>query len=297
MIKEKIKDDKFITQHKRETKDFTRRKELTPADAILFVLGKTGNPMDFATLAFCDKMNKNIKASGMCKAREKLKFTAFAELLRCSAKSISVENHYKGYRLTSFDGIEGEMPRTPELMAKYQPSKETMYPKFHAVAEYDVLNCIYTNAVFAPVSVKERALVHKLFEEHEYEGKEIFLLDRGFPSVKVIQEMERRNKNYVMRVSKSFLWEVNNFGKTAAKDKMVHISIGARRKAVSRMNFEGSTYLFDLRCVKIDLPKGQTEILVTNLLRVSFRGWMLGIVQLSLAYSVGFFGFEVCGAC
>ena len=295
-IKKKSEDIEFVLKHKREAKDFTRRKELRPADVIYFVLGKTGNPMDFATLAFCGKMRKEIKAPGMCKAREKLNFKAFAELFRESSKDIPAKNLYKGYRLTSYDGITGELPRTEELMSNYQSTKESQYPQFHAVAEYDVLNCVYTNAIFAPSASNERALAIELLLEHEYEGNEIFLLDRGFPSVKLIQEVEKSGKKYVMRVSKSFLKEVNEFGKIQSKDKTVCVSFDSRRKATSRVEFEGAEYSFELRCVKIDLPKGQTEILVTNLPKAEFSRsdigemynyrWRIETAFLDLKYAV-----------
>jgi hypothetical protein len=265
-IKKIANNKEFITQHKQRPQDFTRKHELTPTDVIYFVLGKTGNPMDFETHAFCETLNKNIQTPAMCKARAKIKHTAFKEIFQTTAKNIKPKNFYKNYRLTSFDGITGELPRTPELMKKYRPAINAQYPTFHAVAEYDVLNCVYTNAVFAPSpTADERSLVCELLENHDYKGKEIFLFDRGFPSVKLIQMLEKQGKKYVMRVSTSFLREVNAFGKDSSKDKIVHVCCDKYRKLRSRMGFEGDEYCFYLRLVKIDLPKGQVEVLVTNL--------------------------------
>jgi len=295
-IKRMAEDADFISRHKRSEPDFTRKKELTAADVVSFVLGKTGNPMDFETLAFCKTMNKSINAPGMCKAREKLNYTAFLEIFRESANIIEPKNLYKGYRLISYDGIKGELPRTPELMDKYRPSKEALYPQFHAVAEYDVLNCVYTNAIFVPSPADERALACKLLEEHDCEMAEILLLDRGFPSIMLIQMMEKYGKKYVIRVSKSFLKEVNDFGKTQSKDKTIRVDYDKRRKTTNRVKFEGGEYSFDLRCVKIDLPKGQTEILVTNLPKSEFSRldigelynyrWRIETAFLDLKYAV-----------
>ena len=184
----------------------------------------------------------------MCKARNKIKHTAFTKLFHHTANLIKPKNLYKNHRITSFDGITGELPRTPELMKKYRHSADSQYPMFHAMAEYGVLNCVYTNALFAPSPADERALVYELLKTHNYAGKEIFLFDRGFPSVKLIQTLEKQGKKFVMRVSTIFLMEVNAFGKAKVKDKMVRIKIDARRKAMSRMDFEGESYCFDLRC-------------------------------------------------
>jgi len=277
-IKKIANDNEFIIRNKRRVQDFTRKHELTPTDVIYFVLGKTGNPIDFETHTFCKTLNKHIQAPAMCKARDKIKHTAFKELLHHTANSIEPKNLYKNYRITSFDGTSGELPRTPELMEKYRPSHDAQYPMFHAIAEYDVLNCIYTNAIFTPYPADERAIVCKLLEAHTYVGKEIFLFDRGFPSVKLIQTLEKQGKKYVMRVSKSFLREVNEFGKTQAKDALVHICYDERRKVLSGADFEGEEYCFDLRCVKIDLPKGQVEVLITNLSGDEFSRLDVGVL-------------------
>jgi hypothetical protein len=276
-IKNKAEDTEFITQHKRRKQDFTRKQKLTPTDVIYFILGKTGNPMDFETLTFCETMNKKIQPPAICKARDKIKYTAFEELFHHSTNTIELKNFYhNNYRITSFDGIQGELPKTPELMTKYKPSKTAQYPMFHAIAEYDVLNCIYTNALFAPSPADERDLVYQLLEKHAYKGKEIFLFDRGFPSIKLIQLLEKQGKKYVMRVSTSFLREVNDFGNGSLQDALIHVNYDKRRKLQHRVDFEGESYCFDLRCVKIDLPKGQTEVLITNLDKEEFSRLDIG---------------------
>jgi hypothetical protein len=229
------------------------------------VLGKTGNTFDLERYGFCKKLGKDVTTSAICQARGKIKYTAFEELLHESGKAIEPLRLYKGYRITSYDGMQGELPRTEELMKKYRPNKAAQYPMFHALAEYDVLNCCYTGALFAPAPSDERDLVCRLLEKHDYEGDEIFLLDRGFPSIRVIHELERSGKKFIMRVSSSFLREVNEFVKSERTDSLVHVSYDKRRKATSRVSFEGDSSSFTLRCVKIDLPKGKTETLITNL--------------------------------
>ena len=264
-IKERIEQPEFINRHKRESKDFTRKVKLGFSDVVKFVIGKTGNGMDLERYNFCKKTDKKVTTSAICQARDKVKYTAFETLLHESSKAIKPTNLYKGYRITSYDGMQGELPRTPELMEKYRPHDAAQYPMFHAMAEYDVLNCCYTNALFAPAPADERDLACRLLGKHEYEGDEIFLLDRGFPSIRMIQMLEKSGKKYVMRVSSSFLREVNEFTKSKAKDKEIHVFYDKRRKATSRTSFEGDEYEFTLRCVKISLPRGKNEILVTNL--------------------------------
>ena len=265
LIKDMSESAEFIATYKRSMKDFIRKVKLSFSDVIFFVLGKTGNTFDFELLNFCHKKDIEVSTSGICQARAKVKYTAFEELLRATSKAIEPKNLYKGYRLTSFDGMQGELPRTAELMEKYSPSPKAEYPMFHAVAEYDVLNYCYTNAIFAPAPADERELACELLRKHDYEGAEIFLQDRGFPSIQMIQRLEQSGKKYIMRVSTSFLREVNEFGASESSDEQIHVNYDKRRKATSRVKFDGEEYEFDIRCVKIELAKGETEILISNL--------------------------------
>jgi len=281
-IKEMISNPDFISAHKQSSTDFTREVKLSFADIMTIVLSNAGSTLDLESYNFCKKQSKSVSPSAICQARGKIKYTAFESLLRETSKAMPVTHLYKGYRLTSYDGMQGELPRTPALMAKYRPSESAEYPMFHALAEYrpsesaeypmfhalaeyDVLNCCYTNALFAPAPADERDLACQLLSTHTYEGAEIFLLDRGFPSVRMIQMLNASGKKYIMRVSSSFLREVNEFTKGKSDDKTITVKYDKRRKATSRVTFEGSEYEFTIRCVKIPLPKGKTEILITNL--------------------------------
>lgn len=254
----------FVKRHKRNLTDFTRSRLLSFENIISFVIGNLGTSLDFEVIHFCSG-RKQVSPAAVCKARDKINFTAFQELLRVNAASIPPVHTFKGYRLTAYDGMKGELPRTPELMKKYAVSKNNAYPQFHCVAEYDVLNCCYTNALFMPRAANERAAAEELFDIHSYDGAEIFLLDRGFPSLSLIRKMNQSGKKYVMRVSKSFLREVNTFRESGMTDENISVNYDKRRGATSRVRCEELPYSFNLRCVKIDLGHEECEILITNL--------------------------------
>ena len=109
-------------------------------------------------------------------------------------------------------------------------------------------------------------------------GKEISTLDRGFPSVKLIQNFNNKGKYFVMRTSSSFLAEVNNFRKSSNTDEIIHVNYTKRRAALSKTSTDGIElpYSFDLRCVKILLSTGEVEILITNLPQDEFSTEDLG---------------------
>lgn len=274
-IQEETEKETFINCHKSKPTDFTRNRKLQFKDIISFVMGLSNTSFDFEVDHFCDNAGIEISAAALSKARDKVKYTAFLELLRISQSKLPINNTFKGYRVIAVDGIKGELPNTKELMKKYKPSENSGYPQFHAVASFDVLNCTFIDAQFCPFPADERDLAYTLIERHNTK-QDIFLFDRGFPSVALIQKLNRSGLKFVARVSKSFLKEVNDFSSQKYTDKDLHINYTKRRGATSRASKLELPYEFDLRCVKIKLSSGDTELLITNLPRTEFNRQEIG---------------------
>ena len=68
----------------------------------------------------------------------------------------------------AFDEMDGELPRTPELLATCGTSEAHGYPTFNTIAEYDVLNCCYTNVEIGLRGINARESVIWFLEENEY---------------------------------------------------------------------------------------------------------------------------------
>jgi hypothetical protein len=92
----------------------------------------------------------------------------------------------------------------------------------------------------------------------------------------MIQTMNRNGKKYVMRVSKSFLKEVDIFTESRAKDMEIQINYDKRRAATSRVKGIALPYEFRIRCVRVELKNGEAEILITNLDKESFTHKEIG---------------------
>jgi len=275
-MKETIEKREFIERHRNNSSDFSRKRNLSFGEIVEFVIGNMGTTLDFEVLNFMSGRSQSVTSSAISQARDKIKSSAFEEIFKTNSSEIPVRHTYRGYRVTAYDGMKGELPKTAELMKKGCISEKNGYPQFTALAEYDVLNCFYTNAVFHVGSLDERAGAIELLKKHEYAGEEIFLLDRGFPSMAMIQQLEKSGKKYVMRVSKSFLREVNEFRESDSTDEVIQINYDKRRGATSRLKDVELPYSFALRCVKIELDSGECEILVTNLSKDEFSRKAIG---------------------
>ncbi len=100
---------------------------------------------------------------------------------------------------------------------------------------------------------------------------QIYLLDRGFPSVGLIQKLNEHNKKFVIRVAKNFSSEVIAFRESKETDVIISITYTKSRTRTNRKSTNLILpYIFNLRLVKIQLSSGEIEILITNLFSSDF---------------------------
>lgn len=170
--------------------------------------------------------------------------------------------------------MKGELPKTPELSAKYCETEKCKTPVFHAVSTFDILNEMFIRSKFHFGIADERELAGKMIDAvaqdvYYKDEPQIWIFDRGFPSLSLIQKLLEHRLYFVMRVSSSFLKEVNAFRKSKYVDRVIHIEYSEHRATQNHVHSDGISQ-FDLRCVRVKLPSGEDEILVTNLDRKDF---------------------------
>lgn len=275
-VQKRVKDKEFQERHMRDKeKDFKRMRKLEFSDVVMYTIGNTRSSLGLES----ERFSKHIAADGisgaaLCKARQKIKYTAYRELFEETAAISPRDKRFHGYHLYAVDGMKGELPKTPELSEKYRASEKCETPIFHAVSAFDVLNELFIGSEFHFGAADERTLAGEMIESISHntnykDEPQIWIFDRGFPSLRLIQKLFKYNLKFVMRVSSSFLKEVNEFRKSKYVDSQVHIEYTGRRMAPNHVQSDGICE-FDLRCVRIKLSEGNDEILITNLDREEF---------------------------
>lgn len=275
-IKKQAEDEEFQRRHVMNPEtDFKRNRKLGFSDVIHYTIGNTRSPIlleaeRFTKLIDADK----ISGAAICKARQKVRYTAFQELFEATAQAAPRTNCFHGYHVIAIDGMQGELPKTPELCEKYCSSPKMRTPVFHAVSAFDVLNEIFISSEFQFGTANERNIacqvIDSVMQNPVYANEsQIWVFDRGFPSLLLLQKLMQHNLKYVMRVSRNFLKEIDDFRRSKYVDRQVHIAYSKKRMASNRVKSDGICE-FDLRCVRIMLPSGEEEILITNLDRVDF---------------------------
>lgn len=272
-VKKIAQDEKFQKQYTIDSeRNFIRDRKLSFSDTILYTIGNTRGPAGLEAYKFSEAIKcDSISDVAIRKARAKIDPNAFYELFLRTADVVPQDKKYHGYQLIAVDGMKGELPNTPEFVEKYCHHNDQV-PLFHTIAAYDVMNDVFLDALFSFGGVSEYeygvSLVDRVIQRST-DASRIWIFDRGFPSLRLLQHLDQHNEKYVIRVSTSFLKEVNAFTNSKAVDKEVHISYDNRRMATNRVISEGITE-FSVRCVRVKLKETAEEILITNLDREEF---------------------------
>lgn len=272
-IKKIVEEESF--QHRytlNSSVNFIRHRKLDFASTMLATIGNCRGPAYLEAERFSEAANCGpISDTAIRKARAKIDPEAFEELFLRTAALVPQEKKYHGCQLIAVDGMKGELPKTPEMTEKCgRPG--TKAPLFHAVAAYDVMNEVFLDALLHFGYASEQIYGVRLIDHYCGQSQKIpriWIFDRGFPSLKLLQRLNEQDEKYVMRVSGSFLREVNEFSKGKAVDKEVEIRYTNSRAANNRVTTDGALH-FSLRCVRIKLEGQKDEILVTNLSRDEF---------------------------
>ena len=266
-IKELVNDRAFQERHKAEAKSFSRKKKLDFRAVFFFVVSMVKQSLEFDVERFFGAIGVDVWPSAITQRRAQLKWTAFEEVLENVAERVPRNRTLKGYNVVAFDGLHGELPRQPELIEEYGLVGGSSYPQFQAVAAFDVLNEYYLCASWGKYPTDERKAAIKLIETKRIAENALFLFDRGFPGIELIKCVSDNSHKFLMRVSSSTFKEVMSFAKSGRREGMVTIRYDKKRaKRNKHKSIEIELpYCCTLRCVRVDLPSGETEILLTNM--------------------------------
>lgn len=195
------------------------------------------------------------------KARQKISPVAFSMLFEQLVQLFYTATDlktYKGYRLSAIDGSTLELKNTAELPTAfgYAENGVSQIARARISCLYDLENDIMIDALIGHYDNDERKFAIKHIKKLQEYGlqNDLILLDRGYPSREMIAFFKKSGIDFLMRVSTSFLKEVNQ---VKGRDKVVEFS------------YQGEQY--KIRVIKVILETGEEEILICSILDKSFR--------------------------
>jgi hypothetical protein len=273
-LKKLIESEQFCNRHKKRPEDFTRKRSLPFHQLIYFF---TNMPSAAYEAELCN-FNKDLKGldiaepiatkGALSKAREKLEHTAFINLnghLIQQYQERFDPKLWNGFFLLAIDGTLSTIPTAKPVSAhfgQWYGRQGNPCPKARVSQLYDVLNHITIDALLTPKCLGERQLAAA---HCSHLGKnDLLLLDRGYEAFWLFKLIHSVEANFCARVSCNKLKIVKSFIQSGALERTIKMRC-TPNSAHKCADFDLDKNPIKLRLIRVDLPTGETEVLVTSL--------------------------------
>lgn len=253
--------------------DFTRRRKMSFVQYILFILQRTGRSLQAALNTFALAMEEDpgdYSKQAFSKGRLRIKPEAIRHLFEFTVQEFyghAQFQTYEGYRILAIDGTKLNLPNTAELQQEFGVQKTHGAAQVQALASglYDVVNKVMVDVQISSCTTNERThaseLIHDL--QAQLAHKNMILLDRGYPSAKLLTQIQDEGHAYVVRCSSEFIKGMQLEG----DDCIIEHRFASMKKRPLK-----------LRVVKVRVSEKTEEILATNLFSPEFTAEKLAQV-------------------
>lgn len=204
----------------------------------------------------------------LTKAREKMSHMAFIELndrLVNLSQMQFASNRWNGFFLLATDGTLCTLPTAKpvvEHFGQWHGRQGDPCPKARVSQLYDVLNHITVDSLITSKDIGERDLTaaHSVHLGPD----DLLLLDRGYECYWLFKLILTSEANFCARVSCNKLKIVKKFLRSGKSERIIKLSCtpNSARKCAE---FDLGIKPLRLRLIRIDLPTGESEVLITSL--------------------------------
>ena len=213
---------------------------------------------------------KRLSTSAFIQNRKKISPEVFSYLSSVIIEGFYTEEntnvkHFMGFRVLAVDGSRITLPCTSKLKAHYGVAKnqsgvEIVQARLSVL--YDVQHKLVLDSSLSGLKTGERdlALSHRAY----WQKNDLIICDRGYPSYDFILEHIKGGVDYLIRMKANESNVVKEFVKSGKK------SISTTLFPAQNQSFKEKGYTKEsglrIRLVRVDLPSGEIEILMTSLL-------------------------------
>jgi len=272
-IKERIYQGEFMERHRTSAKHFTRKRKLPFASLILFMLNLIKRTLQNELTQFIQKFSTkydNITKSAFSQSRLKLKPEAFIELNDVLIEEFYTDNdelRWNDFRLLTIDSSTLDLPNSEDIINNFgacHNTGEVITPKARISSFYDLLNELIIDANIRHYDTGEYDLALKHIPKCS--AKDLLIFDRGFGAIWFMCYLLSNNLNFIIRVQKNFIMDVDEFLKSKEKSEIITIE-KCHRKSENKLRKLGLAFKpFKVRLIKVQLDDGEIEVLVTSLI-------------------------------
>lgn len=278
ILREVIYSDKIVIDYRMNKTDFSRTRKQPFGDMLLFMFNflrkslpiEIDNFVSFINSSTSSLKIENFTKSAFVQKRRKINPKVFKYLTTVISDNFYIEGNEDakflfGFRILAVDGSKLTLPFTKELKEDFGETKnqhETQVVQALSSVLYDVLNHIALDAVLENVNSSERELALK--HKSHWKKNDLIIYDRGYPSYDFVNEHIDAGIDCLIRVRKNQNTVVSTFITSKKRTSIVDIL------PHQQLDFTGKKYdkktAIRVRLIRVDLPSGETEVLMTTLL-------------------------------
>lgn len=261
------------------TKGFSRDRKLTFKALVILISQGMLKSVQRELNQFYQKISDEtyeihaVTKGAFTQARAKLIPEAFLELTHaCLPEFYESAPYYawKEHRLIAIDGSTLNLPNHKTVEEEFGVhhvgcNADVKRSMARISLCYDVANLITLDARIDKFTTSEHNLLRTHLDTVKFLPKDILLLDRGYPSIALMYELQHRNIHFCMRMKDSWWKEVQKMIESGGTDKEVMFRLPS--KDIELQKKLGSRKI-NVRCrmVVIELENGVKEVLCTSLL-------------------------------
>ena len=244
---------------------FTRTRKMSFSELVYYILhpGKESTHLGLKRFfAMIGKEGRGMSEQAFSKARSHFSHWPFEKMVRETTeeeyRSEDVRT-WNGYHLFAIDGTTVALPDKPSLCKAFGGSgRKKDSATASASILYDIENDWIADAAIDPYPTAERvqAMRHILrLKELEIASRSLVLFDRGYPETKFLAFLQANGIRFLMRCKRKWNYVV---------DETQSIDF--------TLDLKGNV---SLRAIRVLLPSGETETLITNLFDLPYEQFML----------------------
>ena len=280
-------------------RDFTRRR-LLPFELVLKqVLAFQNSALQEELFKLFENQKIAPTKSALIQQRNKIKPEAFDFLYHTFMSAVKLKNHFYGFSVYACDGSTVNLPRNPEDLSTSVSTKPgaKSYNQVHLNALYDLMNKVYVKyRIDDGAHIKELDALYEMAPAIQDPEHSILTADRGYGCFNCIAFLLNLCCHFVIRLkdiesSRSSLRQLNLPGNEFDRDVDIILTESHKKQfrndpkylilgnnAAFKYYDENGFANLKFRVVRILLPTGEYETLVTDLNREEFP--METIIQL-----------------
>jgi hypothetical protein len=242
----------------------------------LFLLQQTGGQalqdgLDsfFMLLRGYTQCMRSVTKSALSQARKKLRASAFVALNRlwvASWHEQGVFDDWHGLRVVAADGTCLRLPNLPENTHAYGvgPCQDGSVAMARCVALFSVASRQWLEVIVGRYDEGERELLLRALDQ--LKPSDILVLDRGYPAWWLFAALQVRNITFCARIEGCGWKDVERLVRSDRQECVIHHKLSAQDRNKLSEHGLPTAALLTLRLIKVVLPNGCIEVLVTSLL-------------------------------